>query len=1105
MRFLLSRWTYSLLGVIALAGIVWFFGPLLGPLEPDWARAAVILVMLLAWGGGNWLIGARARARDDALSQGVVSGDAEGEMAAVEDKISTALALLKKARGTRGALTEQPWYVIIGPPGSGKTTALLNAGLEFPLAEQMGKGAVAGVGGTRLCEWWFTEHAVMIDTAGRYTTQDSDADVDRAGWDKFLDMLKRTRPKQPLNGVIVAIALSDIAQATRRERETHAKAIRARVGELEARLGLRLPVYALFTKVDLLAGFMEFFEDLDRDGRAQVWGVTFPHAGKEEPAARFQEEFRALLERVHRRMLDRLKSEANPERRAAIAGFPTQVASLEAPLGEFVQAAFGPGEGTVPQLRGVYLNSATQEGTPIDRLTGAIARAFGLSPQRQARLRPQEGRTFFLTSLLRDVVFNEAMLVAGGTKKDRGALWLGIAAAVALLAILGTGGFLWRAHVAGQRAIEAGAAALASYEQAATGLKLDPVDDADLPALLPLLDRAAAAIPPGAPDEGGLLSQDGKIAAGLRGVYRHALERALFPRLIWRLEAQLRGNLANPELLYEATRVYLMLTSDGPIDRDLLREWMTQDWQQTWPGLDNGPLRKALAVHLDALLAEPLPAIVADGALVTAARETFDKVTLAQRVYGRVRPSQTAQALPVWKPGEALGAAGSVIFMRGSGKSLDEGVPGFYSGEGFEKVLLPALSAAARQTASEGWVIGRKIELDPQGPGMRALEQEVIGLYLADFQRQWDGMIADLTLVPLRSLTQAAQDLYILASEHSPMRALVASMAKQLALPGAAAAAVDARYKPLRDMAGTALDRQLRTLGDLQQQLARLAAAGFRTGPQPTIGADDPAVILRTEAQRLPQPVARWLDMASASGLALRGGDPKLQVVAAYNAPEGPAAACQAVTAGKFPFVAGAREEASVEQFARLFAPGGILDGYFNILLRPYIDMRTTPWKALVPEGGTAPVTAADVAQFQRAAQIRDMFFADGRTVPHVRLDVAPVSIDARAQRVTLDLAGAVVTFAKGEPPRAVEVSWPGGTAPARLAFEPPASGPAWTEQGPWAVLRLIARGRAQGAPEKQALAFQAGERQAVFEFRSAAKSPLALSVLQAFRCPSVQ
>ena len=147
------------------------------------------------------------------------------------------MALLRKASGKRGALYEQPWYVIIGPPGAGKTTALLNAGLNFPLADADRAAArVAGVGGTRLCEWWFTEDAVLIDTAGRYTTQDSDAAVDKAGWDTFLGLLKRTRPKQPLNGVIVAIALHRRrrrAGAGGADRLAHARAIRRRIAELE--------------------------------------------------------------------------------------------------------------------------------------------------------------------------------------------------------------------------------------------------------------------------------------------------------------------------------------------------------------------------------------------------------------------------------------------------------------------------------------------------------------------------------------------------------------------------------------------------------------------------------------------------------------------------------------------------------------------------------------------------------------------------------------------------------------------------------------------------------------------------------------------------------
>src|SRR4249920_420745 len=139
LRILLSRWSFSLLGVALLAAIVWFLGPLLPPLEEVLPRAGAVLVMLVLWFAANLLVTLRHRARENALAGGVAGGtsaEAAGERAAIEAKITTALTLLKQARGTRGYLYEQPWYAIIGPPGAGKTTALLNAGLEFPLAKQ---------------------------------------------------------------------------------------------------------------------------------------------------------------------------------------------------------------------------------------------------------------------------------------------------------------------------------------------------------------------------------------------------------------------------------------------------------------------------------------------------------------------------------------------------------------------------------------------------------------------------------------------------------------------------------------------------------------------------------------------------------------------------------------------------------------------------------------------------------------------------------------------------------------------------------------------------------------------------------------------------------
>ena len=88
--------------------------------------------------------------------------------------------------------------------------------------------------------------------------------------------------------------------------------------------------------------------------------------------------------------------------------------------------------------------------------------------------------------------------------------------------------------------------------------------------VLPLLDQARA-LPHGydrGKDDGFSwlhlgLSQRGKLAAGAHSVYRHALERVLLPRLIWRLEEQMRGAIDRPDYLYEATRVYLMLGGEG--------------------------------------------------------------------------------------------------------------------------------------------------------------------------------------------------------------------------------------------------------------------------------------------------------------------------------------------------------------------------------------------------------------------------------------------------------------------------------------------------------------------------------------------------------------
>ncbi len=1093
MRRLLSRWPISLLGAALLAGLVWVFGPLWPPLEPVLPRVIAVQTLLVAWAVLNALLDWRRRARDAALTAGL--SEAGEESAAVGQTLAKALASMRQSAG-RAALAELPWYALIGPPGAGKTTALLNAGLQFTVQDATGRAAVAGVGGTRLCEWWFTKNAVLIDTAGRYTTQDSDAAVDRAGWNAFLALLKRTRPSQPLNGVIVAIGLPEVVQADASERDAHAAAIARRIAELEERFGLRLPVYALFTKADLVAGFTEFFDDLDADGRSQVWGQTFPlNATTPGVAERFQAGFRALSGRLSARMLPRLGAEHRLERRAAIAGFPTQFASLEKPLAGFVGAAFA---GTA-MLRGVYFTSGTQEGTPMDRLTGAMARAFGLPASRPAALRPEAGRSYFLERLVRDVILGEAMLVRqppGRVRRRKAVRAAGFA--LVLLALAGTAGaVVWSARE-GEVQIDAVATAVSGYEQDAGLLAAATVSDDDLRPLAAALDRARAlsdAVPPEPVGFG--LSQSAKLDAGARAVYRAGLENGLLPRIVWRLETEMRGMLTQPDLLYEITRVYLMLGGAGPLDPAQVHSWIERDWTRTYPDPEDAALVATLLGHLDRLLAEPLPPVALDGPLVAAARASFRQVPAAQRAYANIRSSAAAAALPAWRPFDLLGLAGATVFTRASGKPMTDGIPGLFTAQGFRTVLRPALPLASRQVAAETWVVGRSSEFAPAE--LQQLEQDVSALFLAEFTARWDTMLADLNIAPIASLPQAAQVLYILASPESPMRALLRSAALQVQLPGREAAT--ASYAGLVGLIagdGAPLERSLRLITDIQQQFAKIAALPVGT-PLPA-GGEEIGTALQADAARQPQPVSRWLSTIASAAQALRTGNARRQVALIFGAPGGPAQACAAAVT-QYPFAAGGAP-LPLEEFARVFGPAGVLDGFLNTQLKPYVDVSSKPWKPLP----SAPVGQADVAQFQRAAAIRDAFFPGGQAAPSFPVEVTPAALPRTPGPAAsvLTIGGTVIEAGKG-PPRATQLAWPppGIAVPevSLVADTPPLL---LREAGPWALHRLLARGRTQPSPKPghQLVVFGAPPAAVAYDIAAAAFAP---GLFSEFRCPAVQ
>lgn len=331
--------------------------------------------------------------------------DMQAEILQMQQEFQRAIAALKGSRLARGgenALYALPWYLMIGPPGAGKTTALRNSGLQFPYMSQSG-GGVRGVGGTRNCDWWLTNEGVLLDTAGRWTTEDEDRDE----WNSFLDLLRKYRPEKPLNGIVVAISLGDLGGAHEEEVGALARRTRERIDEVQSRLQLSLPVYVMFTKADLIPGFVETFNDLSKNDRGQIWGFTVPLAGPPvDPGLHFNERFDEMQGSIEKRSTARMSAERKIETRELIHSFPQQLATLKRNCHDLVGQIFEASVyGATPRMRGVYFTSGTQEGRPIDRVMHKMAEAFGIRSEINLGEPVTEAKSYFLRDVFLKVVF----------------------------------------------------------------------------------------------------------------------------------------------------------------------------------------------------------------------------------------------------------------------------------------------------------------------------------------------------------------------------------------------------------------------------------------------------------------------------------------------------------------------------------------------------------------------------------------------------------------------------------------------------------------------------------------------------------------------------
>lgn len=403
----------------------------------------LVVVVLVAGLLRQWW----ARRKDASLEAGL---DAQGQRAvgqarvrdreqvkALQSRWKEQVEALRKSKIGRQKrwLYHLPWYVIIGAPASGKTTAINNSGLRFP----MGQPKLSGTGGTKNCDWWFAEEAIILDTAGRYTFSE-DNEPDREEWLEFLKLLRKYRPAAPINGLIAAVSADTLLGKEPDVVAEEARHIRHKLDQLVAELGIQFPVYVLVTKCDLIEGFTEFFSTLPKARLDEMLGWTNPTWETADPKKLVGEAMGALRERVGAMRPGLLWEEDRRDRLRAVYLFPEELGAFERSLEEFADVLFRETMyNESPFLRGIFLTSGLQTGTTVSKMLDRLGMRVAATQLRE------EKRSFFLKDFFKTRLPADRNLVAT-TGKTRGRLQivnnvgLAVIAAVCVLFATVTGG-----------------------------------------------------------------------------------------------------------------------------------------------------------------------------------------------------------------------------------------------------------------------------------------------------------------------------------------------------------------------------------------------------------------------------------------------------------------------------------------------------------------------------------------------------------------------------------------------------------------------------------------------------------------------------------------
>ncbi|GGI89869.1 type IVB secretion system protein IcmF [Legionella impletisoli] len=829
--------------------------------------------------------------------------------------------------------------LVIGKAAQGKSTLLRQSNLQH-----------ISVDSSISSEIYYNENGILIELNENWLNQSKHL------LQNSLKQLNRCHRHFKINGILLCVDINELFNSTPdhlTEMSQHHVQLLKRFG---SSLGYSVSLAILFTKLDSLAGFCEFYQNDHHNELTKPLGFSlFLPKGQTLFLKQYREQFDYLIERLNQQVISKVHPVRSSIKRTLIREFPLQFSSLKLSIQLFLQA--------IPlqyfQIKAIYLTSAEQGGLSQDRLNTKIKHEYALSVQDKYH-QPVNYRAYFVDGAL--AAFQKL------TKQSIPVHYTATRPIIFLSSIIGLS-LIWVGynHFKSSNVLDEVSKELLMFETMAR----EPENHS--PAVFHLANASNAL------ERISVNAFSFPTLQYLKTKLKENTQQRILGNFLPTILNEIELEMLNPQGTnanrYQALKVYIMLSDPTRYSQTTVMDWFNNKWRET-------PLeqRNKKIALLQQILREPMQPFAINPQFVSDTRNYLNALPASYLFYSLTKEHFTKQVSPIVFEGFQLS---------------NQELPFYLTKAGFTETI-QQLPKIIQTLQLEHWVLGRN--------DITSMTNAIQQAYCYEYVTWWQHFINQTQPLHFQDYQQAHQLTKILQQTNS-LPQLISFIQQQTSPDHGENASlfnqeIASQFTQLNLLGQTALNELSSNLSELEAFLNTLSLINDQgktafTLARARFNGDtlaNPLSALFNRAKHLPEPVSNWANQIASELWYLLIRDTRNYInqqwqLTVFNYYKNQIEA-------RFPFDPTQQDEVSLNDFERFFATHGLLNQFMDTYVKPFLDTSRAEWQPKELNNYVLPFPPETLEELMRTNVITNMFFPSQSEQCKIEFSLQKIGLD---------------------------------------------------------------------------------------------------------------